>query len=71
MQCGFIDRYLTSPNVSRECPGTAALAQSFRIEVTRRQRRSDGTVSLSDPSLPPLTSPRSPPTLTLEQDNNP
>ena len=42
-----LERYLASPNVSRECPGTAALAQAFRIEVTRRQRRSDGTVSLA------------------------
>ena len=42
-----LERYLTSPNVRRECPGTAALAQAFRIEVTRRQRRSDGTVSLA------------------------
>ena len=42
-----LERYLTSPNVARECPGTAALAQAFRIEVTRRQRRSDGTVSLA------------------------
>ena len=42
-----LERYLSSPNVARECPGTAALAQAFRIEVTRRQRRSDGTVSLA------------------------
>ena len=42
-----LERYLTSPNVSRECPGTTALAQAFRIEVTRRQRRSDGTLSLA------------------------
>ena len=42
-----LERYLTSPNVARECPGTVALAQAFRIEVTRRQRRSDGTLSLA------------------------
>lgn len=40
-------RYLAGPNVRRECPGTAALADAFRIEVARRQRRSDGTVSLA------------------------
>jgi putative transposase len=32
--------------VRRECPATAALTAAFRIEVIRRQRRSDGTVSL-------------------------
>ena len=42
-----LERYLTSPNVRRDCPGTAAMAAAFRIEVTRRQRRSDGTVSLA------------------------
>ena len=40
-------RYLAGPNVRRECPGTAALADAFRVEVARRQRRSDGTVSLA------------------------
>lgn len=39
-------RYLAGPNVRRECPGTAALAAAFRIEVARRQRRSDGTASI-------------------------
>ena len=42
-----MQRYLSSPNVRRECPGTAALAGAFRIEVARRQRRSDGTLSLA------------------------
>jgi transposase InsO family protein len=40
-------RYLAGPNVRRDCPATADLAAAFRIEVTRRQRRSDGTVSLA------------------------
>jgi hypothetical protein len=31
---------------SRECPGSDALRDAFRIEVKRKQRRSDGTVSL-------------------------
>ena len=39
-------RYLAGPNVRRECPETAKLTAAFRIEVIRRQRRSDGTVSL-------------------------
>ncbi|AGA31834.1 Mobile element protein [Thioalkalivibrio nitratireducens DSM 14787] len=41
-----LQRYLAGPNVRRDCPPVAALADAFRIEVTRRQRRSDGTVSL-------------------------
>jgi putative transposase len=41
-----MQRYLAGPNVARECPGSDALCAAFRIEVKRRQRRSDGTVSL-------------------------
>ncbi len=41
-----LDRYLAGPNVRRECPNTATLCAAFRIEVARRQRRADGTVSL-------------------------
>jgi transposase InsO family protein len=40
-------RYLAGPNVRRDCPAAADLAAAFRIEVARRQRRSDGTVSLA------------------------
>ena len=40
-------RYLAGPNVARPCPGIAELATAFRIELVRRQRRSDGTVSLA------------------------
>jgi len=39
--------YLAGPNVARPCPASAVLAASFRIEVKRKQRRSDGTVSLN------------------------
>ena len=42
-----LDRYLAGPSVSRPCPSTAVLANAFRIESTRRQRRADGTVSLA------------------------
>lgn len=38
--------YLAGPNVARNCPASSVLAAAFRIEVVRRQRRSDGTVSL-------------------------
>ena len=40
-------RYLVGPNVRRDCPGTVVLTGAFRIEVKRKQRRSDGTVSLA------------------------
>ena len=40
-------RYLAGPNVGRDCPNAAALLAAFRIEVARRQRRSDATVSLA------------------------
>jgi putative transposase len=40
-------RYLDSPSVGRDCPDSATLRRAFRCHVTRRQRRSDGTVSLA------------------------
>ena len=39
--------YLAGPTVARPSPTSAVLAAAFRIEVVRRQRRSDGTVSLN------------------------
>jgi transposase InsO family protein len=39
-------RLLAGPSVSRPCPGSDALRQAFRLQVRRRLRRSDGTVSL-------------------------
>jgi transposase InsO family protein len=42
-----MEHYLAGPNVSRPCPSSAALTGAFSIEVVRRQRRSDGTVSLN------------------------
>ncbi len=41
-----MQRFLAGPNVGRECPGSDELRAAFRIEVKRKQRRSDGTVSL-------------------------
>ena len=41
-----LERYLAGPHVGRECPGSDDLRAAFRIEVKRKQRRSDGTVSL-------------------------
>lgn len=40
-------RYLDAPEVGRDCPDSRALRQAFRCTVTRRQRRSDGTISLA------------------------
>lgn len=42
-----LKRYLAGPDVGRECPSSDALRAAFRIDVTRAQRRSDGTVSLA------------------------
>ena len=46
--CPPLQRYLTGHNVARECPASEALRAAFRIEVKRRQRRSDGTVRLEN-----------------------
>lgn len=42
-----LNHYLAGPNVCRDSPNAAALGAAFRIEVRRRQRRSDGTISLA------------------------
>jgi hypothetical protein len=39
-------RFLEGPTVMRECPQSQVLREAFRMELTRTQRRSDGTVSL-------------------------
>lgn len=41
-----LDRYLHDKDVGRPCPATEKLQQAFTTEVTRTQRRSDGTCSL-------------------------
>jgi putative transposase len=46
--CPPLERYLAGPNMGRECPASEALRAAFRIEVKRRQRRSDGTVRLEN-----------------------
>jgi len=40
-------RYLDGPCVGRECPDSDSLRRAFRCTETRRQRRSDGTISLA------------------------
>jgi len=44
--CTPLECYRTGPDVGREAPASELLRQAFRMEVTRTQRRSDGTVSL-------------------------
>jgi transposase InsO family protein len=41
-----IERYLRGPSVRRESPDSDALRRIFRMEVSRMQRRSDGTVTV-------------------------
>jgi len=41
-----LERYLEGPDRGRECPDSDALRVAFGTEVVRRQRRSDGTISL-------------------------
>ncbi|MCI0746044.1 MAG: DDE-type integrase/transposase/recombinase [Verrucomicrobia subdivision 3 bacterium] len=40
-------RYLDSPTVGRDCPDSGTLRRAFRSIVARRQRLSDGTLSLA------------------------
>ncbi|MCP4536475.1 MAG: transposase family protein [Chloroflexi bacterium] len=39
-------RFLDAPQVGRDCPDSKTLRQVFRCTVKRKQRRSDGTISL-------------------------
>jgi hypothetical protein len=41
-----LHRYLNDKDVGRPCPATQQLQVAFTAEVTRTQRRSDGTISL-------------------------
>ncbi len=41
-----LQRYLEGPDVGRESPSSDALRRAFRMEVTRTQRRSDGTLTV-------------------------
>jgi hypothetical protein len=42
-----IERLLAAPTVVRECPSSLELKRAFRAELTRRQRRSDGTLTVA------------------------
>ncbi len=41
-----LQRYLEGPTVGRECPSSDGLRRAFRMEVSRAQRKSDGTVTV-------------------------
>ncbi len=40
-----LDRCLAGPSVVRPCPSSDALRRAFRMEVRRKQRKSDGTIT--------------------------
>ncbi len=41
-----LTRFLDGVSVGRDCPGSQALRRAFRLTTTRKQRRSDATISL-------------------------
>lgn len=41
-----LERYLEGPDVGRDSPSSDALRRAFRMEITRTQRRSDGTTTV-------------------------
>ena len=41
-----LERYLAGPDVGRPSPDSDALRRAFRLQTGRKQRRSDGTVSI-------------------------
>jgi len=44
--CSPVDRFQRAPDVVRDSPESESLRDAFRLETTRSQRRSDGTISL-------------------------
>jgi transposase InsO family protein len=44
--CSPLERYRAGPDVGRECPAADRVRRAFQIEVTRTQRRSDGSIPL-------------------------
>ena len=41
-----LERYLRGPSVGRQCPSSDVLRRALRTEISRKQRRSDGTVTI-------------------------
>jgi transposase InsO family protein len=46
ISCLPVERFAQAPDVLRPSPSSNALRDAFRLEVRRRQRQSDGTISL-------------------------
>jgi transposase InsO family protein len=46
-----LQRYLEDKDVGRACPATEQLQLAFTVELTRRQRRTDGTISVEGKRL--------------------
>lgn len=46
LACTPMQRYLSAKSVGRDCPDSATLRGAFRRQVVRRQRRSDGTLTV-------------------------
>ena len=44
--CPPLKRFKHAPDVLRESPSSESLRDAFRLETSRRQRQSDGTISL-------------------------
>ena len=44
--CSPVARFAHAPDVLRDSPSSESLRDTFRLETTRRQRQSDGTISL-------------------------
>jgi transposase InsO family protein len=44
--CSPVERFAQAPDVLRSSPSADSLRDAFRLEVKRRQRKSDGTLSL-------------------------
>ena len=44
--CSPVERFAQAPDVLRASPSSNALREAFRLETSRRQRQSDGTISL-------------------------
>ena len=42
-----VERFAKSPDVLRTCPSSQTLRNAFRLQTTRTQRQSDGTISLA------------------------
>lgn len=44
--CAPVERFAQAPDVLRPSPSSQALREAFRLQARRRQRQSDGTISL-------------------------